>query len=180
MTANNEVRINEAYSDYTPRIDAPKVIRRLLRRVPEKYTRGLDCVVLTNFSAQSHRTRIGKLTSRGRRVSKSRVRGLYHSQWQGRPAWIELYVDRICQDVPKWALWTPPLRDLIIAEVFYHELGHHVHLFICPEYREKEDVADDWRRKFVGNFLKREYWYLIPVFKLLRLFKRKAADQTKI
>jgi hypothetical protein len=172
MTEHNEISVKEAYSDYTPVIDVANVVRRLLRRVPEKYTRGLDCVVLTNFSGQSRRNRIGKLKSRGRRVSKSRVRGLYHSQWKGSPPWVTLYVDRICQNVPKWALWMPRLRDLIVAEVLYHELGHHVHFFIRPEYREKEDVADTWRGKFVGNFLRLEYWYLIPVFKLWKLFRQ--------
>lgn len=179
MAAKNEIRVNEAYSDYVPGVDATQVVRRLLQRVPEKYTRGLDCIVLTNFSGQPRRNRVGKLTARGRRVAKSRVRGLYHSQWKGRPPWIELYLDNICRDVPKWALWIPPVRDLIIADVFYHELGHHVHLFIRPEYREKEDVADDWRNKFGGNFLRQQYWYLMPVFKVLRLFKPKIGNHRK-
>ena len=179
MAAENEIRINEAYSDYVPHINATRVVRRLLQRVPENYTRGLDCVVLTNFAGQPRRNRVGKLTSRGRRLAKSRVRGLYHPQWGGRRPWIELYLDKIFQDVPKWALWIPPVRDLIVAEVLYHELGHHVHLFIRPEYREREDVADDWRNKFGGNFLRHQYWYLMPVFKVLRLFKPKTGNRGK-
>jgi hypothetical protein len=63
-------------------------------------------------------------------------------------------------------LWLPFFRDVAIGDVFYHELGHHVHLFIRPEYREKENVADDWGKKFMTNFIRREYWYFIPVFKV--------------
>jgi hypothetical protein len=176
-TQSDQVGINEAYSGYEPRIDVAKVVRRLLAQVPQQYLRGLDCVVLTNLSAQPRRRRLGKTTSRGRRVSQSRVLGLYHGKWQGQPPWIELYVDKILGRWPKWVLWIPFFRDFVIGQVFYHELGHHVHLSIRPEYREKEDVADRWAKKFIGNFLRREYWYLIPLSKVRKLLKGKRTSR---
>ncbi len=47
------------------------------------------------------------------------------------------------------------------GQILYHELGHHVHAVI-PEYREKEDVADDWSVRFSAAYLRRAYWYLFP------------------
>jgi len=56
--------------------------------------------------------------------------------------------------------------------VLYHELGHHVHYFIRPEYKEKEDVADDWRNRFMANFLRKKYWYAVWPFILRGKIRR--------
>lgn len=158
MSEPEQVKINEAYRSYAPPVNVAKVVRKLLERVPDQYVRGLGCVVLSSLSNQPRRNRLGKTTSRGRRISQSRVAGLYHGKWKGQPPWIELYVDQILGRLPKWTLWIPLFREFAIADVFYHELGHHVHLFIRPEYREKEDVADDWQKKFMRIFFRRKYW----------------------
>jgi hypothetical protein len=176
--AEKEVRINETYSGYKPPMNVVKVVRRLLAGVPSQYIRGLDCVVLTNLSGQPRKKRLGKIASRGGRIARSRIAGLYHGKWKGRPPWIELYVDQILNKWPRWMLWAPFARDVAIAPVFYHELGHHVHLFIRPEYREKEDVADDWQRKFMKIFLRKEYWYLKPLFRLTRMIRGRRTDET--
>jgi hypothetical protein len=167
-----KVDVREAYRNYSPPVNVAKIVERLLRDIPSKYTRGLGCVVLTNFSGQSRRYRVGKTTSRGRRVAVSRVLGFYHQKWQGNAPWIELYVDQILRRFPRWALWIPFMRYAAISDTLYHELGHHVHLFISPEYREKEDVAEDWKKKFSGHFLRRKYWYLIPIAKLINLCRK--------
>jgi len=173
LSGNTAVPINEAYRNYKPRVNVSNTVRKLLDRVPPEYTRGLHCVVLTNLSGQPRRSRLGKATPRGRRISASRIAGLYHQEWKGQPPWIELYVDQILGHWKPLPMWIPVLRDFAVARTLYHELGHHVHLFIRPEYREKEDVADAWRDKFMRMVLRRKYWYLIPVFKLRKMILRK-------
>lgn len=168
MNELGSVKINEAYSDYVPPVNVARVVHKLLARVPDQHIRGLDCVVLSNLSGQPRRKRLGKTTTRGRRVPRSRVAGLYHQKWKGQPPWIELYVDQILRPWPRWTLWVPFFRDFAIGHVLYHELGHHVHLFLRPEYREKEDVADDWGKKFMVEFVRGEYWYLVPFFRAWR------------
>jgi hypothetical protein len=105
-------------------------------------------------------------------VQKSKILGLYHQKWGGQRPWIELYVDQILRCWPKWTVWIPLARDVAIGGTLYHELGHHVHLFIRPEYREKEDVADEWGKKFMKHFLRRQYWYLIPLARIIKLFRK--------
>lgn len=167
-----EIPIKEFYRDYKPPVNAVSIVHRLLASVPDRYVRGLGFVVVTNLSGQPRRNRLGKTTSRGRRVPQSRVRGRYHRKWQGQQPWIELYVDQIFRRCPRWALWIPFVRDTAVAFTFYHELGHHVHLFIRPEFREKEDVADDWGKKFTKHFVRHRYWYLIPVAKVILWFRK--------
>ncbi len=71
----------------------------------------------------------------------------------------------------------PLIRDLMIGDVLYHELGHHIHYWMRPEYKEKEDVADNWSKKLFVNHIRHTYWYLmpflVPAAKLYRVFRRK-------
>ena len=142
------------------RIDA------LLGTVPDKYLIGLDCIVLANEASFPRKDRRGKTRSRKRKYDKSRILGRYHPAWRGNRPWIEVRVDKTLAANPRILLWIPAFRDFALAAVVFHELGHHIHYFIRPEYKEKEDVADDWRNKLMGNFLRKKYWYLVWPFVL--------------
>ena len=172
-----QVRINEAYRGYTPPFNATNVVRKLLAPVHDKYLRGLDCVVLTNETALSRKDRLGKVWSRKRKFEKKLTCGFYHPEWHGNPPWIEIRVDRTVSYYPRTLLWLSLFRELCIGDVLYHELGHHVHFFVRPEHREKEDVADAWRDKFLSSFVRKRYWYGIWPFVLVgkarRLISRK-------
>ena len=157
----------EAYKNYAPPFDVVKTVRLLLRYVPAKYLVGLKTVVLTNQQAMSHDKRRQKLRSRGRKVAMQRVLGTYHQAWKGNHAWIELFVDKI-GDLPEFK-WLPLLRTQAFAKVLYHEIGHHIHKTSEPEYREREDVADDWGRNLSRKFMRSHYWYLAPVALVYRL-----------
>jgi len=50
-----------------------------------------------------------------------------------------------------------------VWQVLFHEIGHHIHRTVRPEHNEKEDVADKWAGKLNGNFVRKKYWYAIPV-----------------
>jgi hypothetical protein len=178
IVLNVTVKITESYINYVPPVDCCAAVRRLLATVPEKYLVGLDSVVLCNLSGQSRKVRTGTLPRRGRRIRREDVAGLYHQEWHGEKAWIQVFVDKV--EIPPRSLrWIRPLQDLMFGGVLYHELGHHIHT-LRPEYREKEDVADNWATRFSINHVRRRYWYLYPalwiaakVGKVFGLFKKK-------
>ena len=169
------VAVKEAYCGYKPPFNAAKVVRQLLASIPERYLIGLDCIVLTDMAGQPRRNRLGKTTRRGRRIAQSRVAGPFHPLWNGQLPWVELYVDQILRPYPRFALWLPLIRNISIAETLFHEVGHHVHYYIRPEHREKEDVADDWGKKFAGAYLRKKYWYLSPFVRTINFFRHKPA-----
>ncbi len=170
--AGSGIGIKEAYRDYTPPVDAVRVIRDLLASVPEEYSRGLECVVLTNESALPRRDRRGKIKSRKRKHDKSRVLGRYHPRWGGERAYIELRVDKIVTYLRGMPLWLPFLRNIGFGLVLFHELGHHIHYTIRPEYTEKEDVADYWAGKLTINLIRKKYWYFVPlIVPCVRVYK---------
>jgi hypothetical protein len=155
-------RIVESYTDYKHPFDVARTVQALLRTVPEKYLKGLDCVVLTNVGRLSRRERLGKVRSRKRKIDKARVRGFYHHAWQGKSPWIEIRVDKTLGSfTPKGFLWIPLFRKVCLGQVLFHELGHHVHNTIRPEYCEKEDVAEAWGGRFMTNFIAKRYWYAV-------------------
>ena len=163
------IEVRDFYNNYTPPRYVLRLVARLLSSVPAKYTKGLDCIVLTNQSGAPRRDRVGKLKSRKRRQNQKGVFGLYHPFRPGKPPWIELYVDNIVADISYHPL-VPMGRTACFGKVLFHEIGHHVHATVMPEFREKEDVADDWGRKLMRNYIRNRYRYM-PVW-VLRIFGR--------
>ena len=121
--------------------------------------------MLTNEAALSRRDRKGKTWSRKRKVDKSGILGRYHGAAHPRnsSAWIELRVDKIVEGLKGAPRWLPIAREVVFGHVLFHELGHHIHKTIRPEHSEKEDVADSWAGKLNANFIRKKYWYAIPV-----------------
>jgi hypothetical protein len=174
MPSENEIKINEAYRNYTPPVNASMIVRKLLSTVPDKYLQGLDCVVLTNEVALSRRDRVGRAWSRGRKFDKSRVFGRYHQSSRNSLPYIELRVDKIVAGLkagPFLIRNTSFLRDLVFGHVLFHELGHHIHHAIRPEHTEKEDLADTWAGRLNANFARKTYWYGVPVLRIYQFMR---------
>ena len=183
MTENTHVvTIEEVYKNYSPPVSAKRTVSRLLSGIPNKYLAGLRTVVLADAGGLGHNRRRRKTRSRKRKVAVRECGGLYHRKSQNKPAWIEIFVDNLLAEWPTWVLWIPICRDLAFSEVLFHELGHHIHRTQAPEYKEREDVADKWRIKLNGYYIKRRYWYLVPLLYLiaraLRPFRSSAKKET--
>lgn len=140
------------------------IVRVLLTYVPAQYLVGLKTIVLTSHGALSHDKRRRKLWSRRRKVPMYHVLGCYHQAWKGNPAWIDLFVDRIvaCYAFPLM-FRLPLLPYMPVGSVLYHEIGHHIHKTSRPEFQEREDMADKWKDRLTRRFLRRRYWYLMPL-----------------
>jgi len=161
---------------------AQRTVSRLLCGIPGKYVSGIKTVVLTNAGGLSHDRRKQKTLSRKRKVLIRESRGLYHQKWQNEPAWIEVFVDNICQGWPSWLLRIPFLLDLAFADMVFHELGHHIQKTQVPEFKEREDVADKWSKRLSRHYFWRRYWYLMPLLFglafILKLFRRSKENKT--
>jgi hypothetical protein len=163
MGDNHGIIIQDAYRDFVPPVNAQRTVGRLLSGIPGKYVSGIKTMVLTNAGGLSHDRRKQKTRSRKRKVPIRESSGLYHQEWHNEPAWIEIFVDNLCQRWPSWTLRIPFLRDLAFAEVLFHELGHHIQKTHVPEFKEREDVAGKWSERLSRHYLRRRYWYLMPL-----------------
>ena len=157
------VRICENYRGWQPPFDAERVVEGLLDRLPDHYLAGLDSVVLTCAGRMGRRRRRGLTRSRGRKVKIAECLGLYHRAWRGRRAWIELFVDNIAGRCSPSVLRLPPVRELFVGSVLFHELGHHLHATQRPEHTENEVVAERWQRQLLDRYVKPRLWAWLPV-----------------
>lgn len=176
------IEIIEAYNSYEPPFDVASTVRSLLDAVSESRLPGLRTIVLTNLDALPSRRRRAKTWARGRKVKVAETRGLYHQEWGSDPAWIEIFVDKLVADIPRFVLASRFLQDTIVADVLYHEIGHHMHRTVAREHDEREKVAEKWKRRLSRSYVRRKYWYFIPIgylsrrlCKLARAFGRRKA-----
>lgn len=166
-TLKPSVEIIESYKDYEPPIDAKAVTRKLIENIPQKYLLGLGQIVITNQSGLPRRELRKKVTSRKRKLSMDRIRGFYHYRTASSPAWIEIFLDQIVTLELGFYQKIPFLREQAFSGVLYHEIGHHIHTVHHPEYRECEDIAEEWKAKLWRQYVKKKYWYLLPLLRLL-------------
>ena len=139
MTPNNTIPVEvlESYKDYEPAFDFKAITETLLRYVPSKCLIGLDCVVLTTTSGFSRKQRRKKTRSRKRKVSIQQSLGRYHPKSANSRAWIEIFVDKQRHYDWRGARVLPMAKYMGLGKTLYHEIGHHIHYTVRPEYRER-------------------------------------------
>ncbi|MFY9746949.1 MAG: hypothetical protein WA891_09190 [Acidobacteriaceae bacterium] len=171
-SSSNQPRTPEviaSFSGYEPPFDPAPIVRRMLDSVPKNYLAGLGAVVLSNAGGLSGKRRTAKVKSRKRRAGLAAARGLYHSASHGSRAWIEIFVDNTLRGWETgWWLRIPYVREGRLADVFFHELGHHIHYAVRPEHREKEDVADVWKVRLQRNYNRQRFRWIGVVGRIIR------------
>jgi hypothetical protein len=172
MTDRPVIIIDEGHGNLKSYMIAEKAIERLLSGIPHRYLSGLKSIVLNDSGTLNHQRKRQKTLWRKHKVAIRKSFGLYHQRWLGQPAWIEIFVDNIIRDWPPWLLKVPFFRDLFFGDVLFHEIGHHIHYTQAPEHKEREDVAEKWRKQLEGNFFRKKYWYIVfPILFIKLLLK---------
>ena len=172
-SAHSKARISPqvrvSFCDYEPPFDVASAVQHILESVPRKYLTGLGAVVLTNAGALPRKRHNSIIKARQRRMRLGGVAGLYHASAKGNPAWIEIFVDNTLHGWDK-TLWVRVrlFRESKLSDVLFHEIGHHIHRTIRPEYREKEDVADVWKVRLQRNYHKQRFGWIRLVSRLIR------------
>lgn len=171
--------IIENYHDYTPPRKTRESVELLLRYVPPEYLVGPQSIVLSNIDAFSRSERRGKTWGRRGKGPLTRTRGWYSAATRVSPASIRMNIDRISQVEFDWARHVPLVRYAALADVLYHEIGHHIHKQRRPVYEGKENVADYWSTKLWVDFVRARYPYAVPALWLLRKVMRAVGHPTR-
>lgn len=158
----NSISISSKYYNFE------KTVVKALKYVPKKYLIGLDTIELVEASKLNRNARRKKI---GNNVSQSKSLGYYTQAFKGEPPSITIHIDNIFSNY-SWFTATF-LRFYLITLTLYHEIGHHIHLEIEPEHRNKEFTANEYRNKLRGIMVRRKYWYIGVLLYPLLLFKKK-------
>jgi len=141
-------------------------LQTLLRYVPEQHLVGLHKITLTNSDRLRGLFR-GKISSERKRIRPADCMGLYQD------GHIRLIMDLILQQYPEPFLLIPFFKTVVIGEVLYHEIGHHIHRLEEPGFRDEiEAIADEWKDRLMQIFIKQRYWYLAGIARLLKAIRR--------
>jgi hypothetical protein len=147
-------KIMNLYKGKFPR-NIEKKVSRLLSHVPSECLVGLGEIVIVHRSAQK---------------KKGEALGLYIPANRKEAPRIELAVDNIYESTPKVVFYLPFLERFLLANVLFHEIGHH-RQFIDPRMKKKklEDHAESFARKMIKKDF---YWWIVILRPLFRLRKR--------
>jgi predicted Zn-dependent protease with MMP-like domain len=172
VRAVHRTKLVTHFSEYLPPFDVTSVVHRMLESVPEEYLNALNAVVLTSTDCLSRERLKSKTKSRRRKVEIAQVLGLYHPAWRGETAWVEIFVDKTLRNSTKGWFKPPFEREMLLASVLFHEIGHHIHATRRPEFREREDVAESWKEKLTSRYFQEKYPWMIVLVYLMRFFRR--------
>ena len=150
--------------DYEPRLIT------VLRSIDQDSLRGLGNIILRNSRELGPAERKGTMRTRSGRVSLSRAKGLYYAGEAGEPARIELFIDNILSEWPRWIRRMPLLRDAIIKKVFFHELAHHLLRFRPASDSRSEIDADRLGRDWLARSFRQRHPVLVyPLWAVWRV-----------
>ena len=162
---STKVKIVEQYHNYRPPVRLYGSLEVLLRYVPEEHLDGLHMIVVTNGEYVRKKFK-GKLTQEKRRFRPADCNGLYGN---GK---IWLIMDQIFK--ADFYMIIPAVKTIVIGDILYHEIGHHIHAMEQPGFRkDREAFADEWRDKLMQTFMRKRYWYLLGVLKPFYLLIRR-------
>lgn len=167
-------KIVEHFLGYSPPFDVSRVMARYMGILEPVEILGLREVRITNHDAMPASTRryTSKLERR-RRSAGRHVGGLYYPRNGTEAASIYVLVDRVTNGVPRILLRIPPVRDLLFAPTFFHEIGHHVQA--GQRGPQSEKTANRIKKELLARYMRRQYRYLSPFFLILARLRRSVA-----
>ncbi len=158
------IRIEKHYQARIP-LAIENLIRKLLLKIPKEHLVGLGAIILVD---QVTHKRNQKAT------------GLYWQRKGKELAKIELAVPAIYKGMPKFIFYLPFIAKFILANVFFHEIGHHYqHSTHGITNKEGENFADKYRKQMVKKAF--FFWrlLLLPISPLVHWLKRSHKKRTK-
>lgn len=172
----HSVTVAENLIAFRPPLGVRRAVERLLAHVPPQYLLGLETVVLRDEGGLVRRE---KLRRRRWLRQGEFILGCYFRSTSKRRARIELFVDRICEKWPKSLMRFPPLRDIRIGSILFHEVGHHIHRQFRVDDGPPELVAKKWQKRLMRKYMQEQYWYLMPIFQIANFFWKKFTKTKK-
>ena len=158
------IRIEKHYQARIP-LAIEALIRKLLLKIPKEHLIGLGAIILVD---QVTHTRNKKST------------GLYWQRKGQELAKIEIAVTAIYKGMPRFIFYLPFIAKFMLANVLYHEIGHH-YQYSTHGITSKggEDFADKYRKQM----LKKEFFLwgllLLPISPLVQWLNRAQRKRTK-
>ncbi len=157
MKIENLCRNKRAY------LNPENKIVRLLKFIPSEHLVGLDRIVILDQTTSADR-------------KKRPVRGQYVPKRGREPAYIEIAVENVIKGMPSVFVCLPFVTNFMLANVLYHEIGHHYAKSTHGITQQKqEQFANKYKVKSLVKAFKFWGMLLLPFKPIIRLLR----DRTK-
>ena len=156
------VSVKEDLGAYVAPSWVAPTVTRLLQSLQPAHLIGLSSIVLTE-SATTAKVKIHRRA--GRKYGPKDRLGFYRPDRSGGAATIYLIVDNILTH--EGDVWLQAKRDVIMADVLFHEVGHHLNAKMGLIARNEEASAEAWSLKLWRLHIRRRYSFLIPVLRMV-------------
>lgn len=114
------VPVREDFDAYAPPSWVAPTVERLLDSLLPEHLVGLSSIVLTESAKTG---KVKRSRKAGRKYGPNQRLGFYRPAWHGEPPGIYLIIDNILGQERPWLQFA---RDFTIADVLFHEVGHHL------------------------------------------------------
>ena len=155
--------IREQFQGQPLNLPIKEVVTELLLSVPPHHIRGLGFVLLTDSASLSRERKREKHTYAGKKKHVVDTPMLYHWAWQGQPAWIEVFVDHLNHEMPRYGWRIPIVREMVVGHGLYYFVGAHTFAVTPTAKPTKDEAPSYWRDRLLGAYLHRKYWYISPL-----------------
>jgi hypothetical protein len=153
------VRLVTSYQLRIP-FNVAKATRKLLTHIPPEHLLGLDAIVFTD-----------EVKLKGGQSAAA----VYRRSLGREPARIEISVSAIYRDLPRIFFAVPFVPKFMLANVLYHEIGHH-HEFRTRgvSNQKQERFAEHYKKQMVRKTF--AFWriLLLPISPLVHWLNRRA------
>ena len=145
---NMNIKIDNQLQNKIFWFNIEKNIRKLLGVIPKEHLIGLERITI-----------VDEIKDR----KAKRLAGVYEKKNGVRSATIELSVKSIYKGMPKIFFFLPFVAKFTLADVLFHEIGHHYH------HNYKHGIGKARKEKFAENYrkemLKKAFWLWVLIFR---------------
>ncbi len=139
-----------------PNRSIEKIVEGTLMALPREYTRGLGSVLLRDVASLSKKERAPYRVN-GQIHLREKTLGSHFAPRRQKLAHIEILVDNLFKQVPRWVYWSRVLRPLVIRDTLLHEIGHHVALLRGHARGGSEAGAERYRDELERAYYRARY-----------------------
>ena len=137
-------------------------INKLLRIIPQEHMVGLEKIILVDEITDKREADIG---------------GIYTKNNINHLGIIKLSMNVIFKGMPKILFFFPFIPDFSLADVLYHEIGHHYQKSLTHGIKKKSQ--EPFAEKYKKDMLKKSFWGWRFFLKPLAPFVRYLANRNQ-
>ena len=136
-----------------------KRVKKLLRIVPKEHILGLDKIVILNEIVDKKKNPIG---------------GAYRQKANNQPCSVELAMNVIYKGMPGLVLYLPFAATFLLADVLYHEIGHHYYKIYCHGIKKskQEDFVGEYSKEMLKKKFRFWLYFFLPLTSLIKYLHR--------